>query len=292
MVKIKSIEDVFHLFGVDYEDRTIEEKEALLSRRIYKGTGCGAWARIVHPGEGYNRNRERWHAFVSLSLCGPRVRFVRKDHGKTMCLAAAPKEIAQYLEVKDDRGTMGVTSDFLNERVEHGAELTCGSLEHIKKRRVGWYITFDVKVERTYATPPGVLFGSIVEGSDVCIDTDPLYFPFNEKEIWDTIQYIEDEASAEWYAANVGYPVVEVDTEGRYQAYTHHSESLYIVQDCLGEDGKTRHRGKGDWKKDKTVLDFLKWAHESSENWKEDFDPEDVYVQEVEKLSKQTIAYM
>ena len=51
-------------------------------------------------------------------------------------------------------------------------------------------------------TDGSVQFGSIVEGSDVSIDTDPLVFPFPESQIEETIQYIEAEAELEWKIAN------------------------------------------------------------------------------------------
>jgi len=48
----------------------------------------------------------------------------------------------------------------------------------------------------------GVRCGSIVEGSDAEISTDPLLFPFDSTELYDTLDYIEGEAKVEWDLAN------------------------------------------------------------------------------------------
>lgn len=48
----------------------------------------------------------------------------------------------------------------------------------------------------------GIQLGSIVEGSDAEVTTDPLRYPFTPKELQDTIDYIEDEVSLLWWEAN------------------------------------------------------------------------------------------
>ena len=48
----------------------------------------------------------------------------------------------------------------------------------------------------------GVFIGSIVEGSDVEINADPLTFPFDSEEFWNTVRWVNDEACAEWHIAN------------------------------------------------------------------------------------------
>lgn len=50
----------------------------------------------------------------------------------------------------------------------------------------------------------GVQFGSIVEGSDASVDTTPLKFPFTEKELHETLAYIEGEVEVLWQEANGG----------------------------------------------------------------------------------------
>lgn len=46
--------------------------------------------------------------------------------------------------------------------------------------------------------------GSIVEGSDAEVETDPLSWPFTEKEFKQTLEYIEAEANFLWKEANEG----------------------------------------------------------------------------------------
>jgi len=48
----------------------------------------------------------------------------------------------------------------------------------------------------------GIELGSIVEGSDAEVSSDPLIYPFPEIDIEETIDYIEREASWLWTEAN------------------------------------------------------------------------------------------
>lgn len=50
--------------------------------------------------------------------------------------------------------------------------------------------------------PNGVIFGSIVEGSEAEVNTDPLIFPFTEDALKKTLNYIEREADILWREAN------------------------------------------------------------------------------------------
>ena len=55
---------------------------------------------------------------------------------------------------------------------------------------------------RAWVSETEARLGSIVEGSEAEVNTDPLTFPFDSK-TWDmTIDYIEGEASALWHEAN------------------------------------------------------------------------------------------
>jgi hypothetical protein len=49
-----------------------------------------------------------------------------------------------------------------------------------------------------------VQLGSIVEGSDAEVSTDPLRYPFQSKVFDDTINFIEREADRLWREANEG----------------------------------------------------------------------------------------
>jgi hypothetical protein len=48
----------------------------------------------------------------------------------------------------------------------------------------------------------GVRVGSIVEGSDACVDPVELRFPFSEKDWSEAIDYVEGEASLLWDEAH------------------------------------------------------------------------------------------
>ena len=50
----------------------------------------------------------------------------------------------------------------------------------------------------------GIQLGSIVEGSDAEVITDSLRYPFTERQLQETIDYIEAEADMLWREANEG----------------------------------------------------------------------------------------
>jgi hypothetical protein len=62
-----------------------------------------------------------------------------------------------------------------------------------KGTNCGAYISFDEK---------GITLGSIVEGSDSEVITDPLIYPFTSKAFEESISYIESEADSLWKEAN------------------------------------------------------------------------------------------
>lgn len=62
----------------------------------------------------------------------------------------------------------------------------------------------------------GIEIGSIVEGSDVEIGPEFLKFPFTEKELWDTVEQINEEASFYWKRDNEDDFLIEVDGNEYY----------------------------------------------------------------------------
>jgi len=48
----------------------------------------------------------------------------------------------------------------------------------------------------------GIHVGSMVEGSDAEFSADPIWFPFDSKELWEATEYVDGEASAEWEMTN------------------------------------------------------------------------------------------
>lgn len=58
----------------------------------------------------------------------------------------------------------------------------------------------------------GIRIGSIVEGSDACVDAEDLMFPFTEKEFEDLIDGINNEASYLWERDNSDWYVVLTPT--------------------------------------------------------------------------------
>ena len=62
----------------------------------------------------------------------------------------------------------------------------------------------------------GLEIGSIVEGSDVEVGPTLLEFPFTDKELWDTIEEINQEASFYWDRDNTDTYSIEVDGKTYY----------------------------------------------------------------------------
>lgn len=76
--------------------------------------------------------------------------------------------------------------------------LTAGTIEQAKRNLYkatvcGAWIDFQEQ---------GIELGSIVEGSDCEVSTDPLFYPFAQEDFERTIAYIEEEAETLWNEAN------------------------------------------------------------------------------------------
>lgn len=202
---IRNTTDLFKLFGVD--------SEARLSRRLYKDTECGAWAKLVPPGKRkVGTRRETWTARVTNSIVGPKCFYVRKKGGKTMSSIEAPMEVQTYMTMgsslpfkKGDAQTLQLISwegicDLSPEgqvRDPHRANLL-----KVTRRGSTVYVTFEVPVAVMEAHDGGVLIGSIVEGSDAEVMPEELIFPFTEEELDRAVQNVEDDADMLWREAN------------------------------------------------------------------------------------------
>ena len=192
--KIRTPQDVADMFGADTPEG--------ISRRVYKGTNCGAWAEVVERVEERVEEREEtWTAeFRCLPSGGTRVTHVRKRGRAQICTCSAPQEIRDFLALPCVHFTNStLTADELK-NINPPDPGVCGT------KRIWWrapdvaYITFVTKVKR--ASPNRWLWkfrvGSIVEGCDQEIDVEEVFLPCAAQDIHDAIQAVEDEAKAIW----------------------------------------------------------------------------------------------
>jgi hypothetical protein len=71
MPRIRTPKQVCQSFGADYYP-DLDRTNKSLSRRVYKGTDCGAWAKMEYATVGTKRDVE-WSATLSYSLAGIKV---------------------------------------------------------------------------------------------------------------------------------------------------------------------------------------------------------------------------
>lgn len=64
---------------------------------------------------------------------------------------------------------------------------------------------------------PGIGIGSIVEGVDQTTDTQTLAFPFTEKQLWDALQHVEEQAEEIWMDTHGCEACGEEDPETGYR---------------------------------------------------------------------------
>lgn len=198
---IRTVTDLFEHFGV--------ENERQLDRAIYKNTECGAWVKLVPHGKRKAGTRvETWTAKVNMSIPGAVCLSVRKKGGKTMPSTDAPHYVQEFLLLDStfpEPHQKGLPQLMHSVTWEQLRDMPVDGDRIVKKTQSGpltLFITFMVDVPVMKAHQGGVLFGSIVEGSDAEVMPEELLFPFSAADLDRTIEYIEEEADWLWHEAN------------------------------------------------------------------------------------------
>lgn len=203
MTTLASRADVLGFFG--------EADEAGLSRRVYKSTDCGAWAkfetRFVQTGE----RKRTWTAFLQKGINGVHVHGAIEDFQPndvfpatnwSAVLPAAvvpadlPANVREYLTLTAAGTLCNVTGEDFDALATAGGWQTVVAVSPIQKL-ITFVLTEPVGEERD-----GFLIGSIVEGSDAEVPPEWLPFPFTSDDLDKAVQNIEAEADRLWQEAN------------------------------------------------------------------------------------------
>lgn len=184
------------------------ENERQLSRAIYQNTECGAWAKLVAPGERKVGTRpETWTAKINMSIPGALCVSVRKQGGKSMVSTDAPRHVEEFLllgSTLPEPHRKGLPQLMHHVTFEQLRDMKVeGSVKRVTQRGpLTLFITFTVDAPVLKKHEGGVLFGSIVEGSDAEVMPEELLFPIAPSELDRAIESIEDEADWLWHEAN------------------------------------------------------------------------------------------
>lgn len=194
MATFNSHEEFFDHLGETWDPKDPKRSEKNLSRRVYKSTECGAWAALVPPGrERTATMTERW-IFVYLSLLeGPALGLcIRGD--EWYARSDLNEDVRNYAEPLGD----AVTWEAFRRDVRPGQN----GVIRVFSMDASMAVEADVPVGLYKMTREGVRIGSIVEGSDACVDGATLLYPFTEDE-WDkAVADVEAECDRLWNEAN------------------------------------------------------------------------------------------
>lgn len=183
---IKTAEDVFNHFGADFDpEKSLEENNRWLSRRIYKDTACGAWAKVEERPATVCKYAHYSAEYVKLDGVWTLLAVRRHDEftGPPVERVAVPnKQLHGYFwpDAEEMQGYLRAkTEDTGRHHYESPVEFL------------------------TWAAPTGeqvleFVCGSIVEGSDAEVTADPVTLPCSPEDLDATIRWVEDEVQAIW----------------------------------------------------------------------------------------------
>lgn len=179
MHNINTVEDLFSYFGADYYEGDHERSESALSRRIYKDTSCGAWARFVSPGKRRGgKVKEKWTCSYKKTGDDWRPVSFSDANGNVVQEADLPLDVFDYFFPDVDS-----ISAYLSEEHPGKEELT---------------ISEEVEVY-TYIPHNGAfLIGSIVEGVDAEVSPVEVFLPCKGEDLDEAVKWVEDEAQRIW----------------------------------------------------------------------------------------------
>jgi hypothetical protein len=199
---IRTPADVAAHFYSDSEDDAgnplpLEELNRRLSRRVYKDTDCGAWAKVSERTVAIGTSKRRWTALLTEVGQSVRVEHARMEHGKKVSVAELPKVVRQYLCLGDD------LSNDIMDIGETSAELIEGlERDHIPHAQVNrsphqWRVHFHCDTPKAYKQVFVVEIGSIVEGTDAELHEET-ELPCSSEQLDAMVKAVEDAADEVW----------------------------------------------------------------------------------------------
>ena len=204
------------------DDDDVARAEKILSRDVYKSTSCGAWlAFIKTPAREKTIEARRYVAMISQAnghlgvdkLFRATGDLIRPDleplpFNPANPTATWPREVLEYLllvcpEGWDETKFKFLGSHTIGELFGIGKQLQDEKWTSTGPDKGTYEFTVSVAVPLDPRdTPPygiwGIQLGSIVEGEDVEVNADPLYFPFTLDEYQETVKFVEDEVERIW----------------------------------------------------------------------------------------------
>jgi hypothetical protein len=180
-IEINTVEDLFSYLGPDYYPDDYERSKSSLSRAIYKGTNCGAWADFSAAGNRRNGfKHETWSCtYQKKGDDWSVVQFVHPN-GKTFAFKDmdVPAEVFDYFFPDIDS-----VSSYLSE-------------QHPGENRVT--VTEEVRINLFKEHQGVFIIGSIVEGVDAEVPAREVYLPCKGEDIDMAIADVESEAEYIW----------------------------------------------------------------------------------------------
>jgi hypothetical protein len=184
---INTIEDLINHFHADFYPDDLDRSLRSLDRRIYKDTGCGAWAKVSQPGtRATGSHKESWTCYFR-KVDGIWERGMFSFNGDRVIDSKVPRAVLEYFWPPFDSIVPPVTDNGMQEFLTLEA-----------KGRSSFELTDTVDVPVMVAHQGMFLVGSIVEGTDAEIDADPVYLPCSEDDLDAAVKYVEDEATSIW----------------------------------------------------------------------------------------------
>lgn len=201
---IENVQDLADYLGAN------EATEDSISRRIYKDTACGAWARLRDVP--VSRERQKWTAFFRWTE--GRIEVIEGVCcGRVISPADFPEIAVEAVCGLNREGDRWFSK--LHDPEEIAAAVhTIWGWEDGTLMVEGREGTFELSND-AFVTAPGVEFGTIIEGSDAYLDGYTAVFPFDSDVIDKMLDDLESEAARLWEEANgTGEDEEEEELEG------------------------------------------------------------------------------
>lgn len=198
---IRNAEDLANVLGAS------DATEKSLSRRVYKGTDCGAWLALVELSRSGKPRQEKWQVRARLGV-GGRIHFHARRNSKGPWLTGGtvgsiPHYVLDFLNAAPGKhyAECGVTADYRDwadfcDLVGQSPDARVQPKARVGKLGLQFILT--VEGRGPSSTRPGIRVGSIVEGVDQCAESEELAFPFSEKRFRAAVQSIEDQVDEIW----------------------------------------------------------------------------------------------
>lgn len=185
---IRTAADVFDHFGADYDpEKSLEENNRRLSRRIYKDTNCGAWGKVEERKATQERHGYFSAEYVKLDGVWTFLRIRRHDDLKgppVENIMVPNTTLHDYFWDKRDLPMLTVWLEDMTRDTGRSAYTTDTEF-------LSWSVPTDDTVVKFRC-------GSIVEGVDAEVNARPVTLPCSPEDFDAAIQYVEDEVQRVW----------------------------------------------------------------------------------------------